>query len=120
MYLIPLSPIPNQNLMVSFEDQDISIHLYQRGKFLYMDIGYGDENLRNGAICLPGLEIGGEMYPFSGALIFVDEYSDPQKQCPPNYRELGTRFNLYYCSMEEMLETLHEYMDIINGNINGN
>lgn len=109
MILIPLSPEINQTLMVTIEEQDITLHVYQRGDRLYLDLSLADEPLRFGAICLPGLEIGGDMYPFTGTLFFVDENAEPNAQTPPQYTGLGTRFNLYYCTDTEILTALHEY-----------
>lgn len=105
---IPLLAIPNQQVLVTLDGQDCTIHVYQRGDRLYLDLALDGDDLRFGAVCLPGVNIGGEPYPFSGYLIFTDELSDPKKQQPPQYTELGTRYHLYYATNEEAEEIASE------------
>ena len=108
MLQIPLLAVPNQQLLVTLGGQDCTIHIYQRGDNLYLDLALDGDPLRYGAACLPGVQIGGDMLPFSGYLIFTDELSKPEKQLPPHYSQLGTRYFLYWFSDEEGEELLAE------------
>jgi len=108
MVEIPLLAVPNQQLLVTLDGQDCTLHVYQRGARLYLDIALDGDLLRQGAVCLPGVNIGGEPYPFSGYLIFTDDLTLPDKQQPPQYQELGARYYLYYATDEEAQELAAE------------
>lgn len=101
MIEIPLRQVPSQTFLISLDEQDCTISLYQRGDRLYLDLAVNGEIVRQGAICLPAINIGGEPYPFSGFLFFADGLSEPDKQWPPQYTDLGTRYKLYYATAEE-------------------
>lgn len=108
MVEIPLLPLPNQEVLVTIGDQDCTLHVYQRGERLYMDLALDGETLRQGAVCLPGVNVCGAPYPFTGVLFFADILSLPDKQQPPHYSLLGERFFLYYATDEEAAEMLAE------------
>ena len=101
MLEIPLNNVPNQQFNVVLNEQDCTIHLYQRNTRLYMDLFLDGEALRYGAVCLPHIDIVAQPYPFNGMLMFVDALSEPAKQMPPQYAELGTRYQLFYLTDEE-------------------
>lgn len=91
---IPLKAIPNQRFNVVLNDQNCTIHLFQRGDYLYMDFAVDDKMIRTGAICLSATSI--LVYPtpyFNGYLFFTDV---KRKNKEPNYAELGSRFILCY------------------------
>lgn len=111
MYKIPLLPVPDQQLMVVLEDQSCTIRVYQRGDRLYLDAALDNTPICYGAVCMPGWDIGGHKYPFSGMLFFADEQAEGEAQTPPNYVGLGSRYNLYYCTDEEAEEMMAEYFD---------
>ena len=104
MLEIPLNQVPNQQFNVVLEEQDCTIHLYQRNARLYMDLFLDGVALRYGAVCLPHLDIVAHPYPFAGRLVFADTLSKPAQQQPPQYAELGTRYKLYYLTDEEAAE----------------
>ena len=108
MIKIPLIAVPNQQLLITLDNQDCTLHVYQRGDKLYLDLALDGEILRYGAVCLPGVQIGGDMLPFTGYIIVTDELSSPDKQLPPSYEGLGTRYFMYYCSEEEADEIVEE------------
>ena len=101
MLEIPLNNVPNQQFNVVLNDQDCTIHLYQRNTRLYMDLFLDGIALRYGAVCLPHVDIVEQPYPFKGVLMFVDSLSKPAQQIPPQYTELGTRYQLFYLTEEE-------------------
>ena len=93
---IPLLNVPNQQLQVVLGGQDCTIHVYQRGPRVYLDLDLDGEMLCEGAICMPGVAIGGELHPFVGTLIFADELASPDAQEPPQYEGFRTRWKFYY------------------------
>lgn len=104
MLEIPLLAVPNQELLVTLNEQDCTLHVYQRNERLYLDLALDGVALRQGAVCLPCVDITAQPYPFSGHLFFTDERSAPDKQQPPQYAGLGTRWFLYYLTPEELAE----------------
>lgn len=91
---IPLKAIPNQRFNVVLNDQNCTIHLFQRGDYLYMDFAVDDKMIRTGAICLSATSIFAYPTPyFNGYLFFTDV---KRKNKEPNYAELGSRFILCY------------------------
>lgn len=95
---IPLSNIPNQEFSIILGNQNCQIHIYQRGDYLYMDLVANDEQVFAGRICLSQKDM--ILYPtnkFVGDLFFDDE---KKLEGIPNYKELGTRYKLYYVQQE--------------------
>ena len=91
---IPVKAIPNQTLSIVLNNQSCSIHLYQRGEYLYLDLTVEGTPVRQGAICLPHLNIPLYDHPdFTGIIYFVDLKG---QQAVPSYDQLGTRFILVY------------------------
>ena len=94
MVKIPLQQIPNQSFDVVLGEYDCTIHLYQRGDYMYIDLTADGEEVRTGAICLPDVSLMNYPSPnFSGTLFFVDMKG---KGAAPSYEELGERFILVY------------------------
>lgn len=91
---IPVQAIPNQQLKIVLGSQNCTVHLYQRGEYLYLDLTADGEEVRAGAICLPNIDLLNYPTPlFSGMLFFVDTKG---KNAAPSYEELGARFILCY------------------------
>lgn len=91
---IPLKAIPNQRFNVVLNDQNCTIHLFQRGDYLYMDFAVDDKMIRTGSICLSATSILAYPTPyFNGYLFFTDV---KRKNKEPNYAELGSRYILCY------------------------
>lgn len=100
MLKIPVEAIPNQTFNISLNDQNCTIHLYQRGDFLYMDLSVNATPIRQGMICLVDVSL--LNYPtigFSGYLFFSDLSG---KGGTPVYSDLGSRYVLFYATEEEM------------------
>lgn len=99
MVKIPLQAIPNQQFQVVLDDQNCTIHLYQRGDYMYMDLSVDGEEIRRGCICLPKINIPAYENPnFSGLLFFVDMDG---KDGAPYYEELNDRYVLFYDEGDE-------------------
>ena len=103
MLEIPLEAYQNQSFMVTLNEQDCSIPLYQRNSRLYLDLSMDGSVVRQGAVCLPQVGIVGDVPGFAGELFMIDLRTQPEKQQPPQWEGLGTRWKLFYFSPEEVL-----------------
>ena len=101
MLEIPLEATPNQELLVTLDNQDCTIAVYQRGDNVYLDLSAGNTLVRQGAACLPRVSILGDAAGFSGRLYITDERSQPAEQQPPQWEGLGARWRLYWLTPDE-------------------
>lgn len=104
MLQIPISAIANQEFQIVLDDQNCTIHLYQLGDYFYLDLYVGDNTIIEGAIVQPKCGIVPSPTDFKGQLYIVDEQNTPAQPDLPNLEELGTRFNLYYLTADEVTE----------------
>lgn len=98
MQVIPIQAIPNQSFNVVLDDQNCTLHLYQKGAFLYMDLAVEGVDVRTGYICLCNADL--LEYPtplFNGVLFFADMQGRGE---PPSYEGLGSRFVLFFEAAE--------------------
>lgn len=103
MLELPLEATPNQELLITLDDQDCVVAVYQRGTRLYLDVAVSGATVRQGAICQAGERIlQGATDAFAGQLYFIDERSQPNRQAAPQWEGLGTRWRLYWLSPEEV------------------
>lgn len=99
---IPLSALPNQELMSVLGEQRCTLHVFDRDGRLYLDLFCDYEPVQMGAICLPFAPIITAVgRPFKGQLRIVDLLAKPKAQTIPNYAGLGTRYFMYYLTPEE-------------------
>ena len=100
MQKIPVEAIPNQTFNITLNEQNCTIHLYQRGEYLYMDLSVDGEVIRQGMICLVDISLlQYTVQGFSGYLFFTDMRGAGGT---PTYTELGSRYILFYATEEEM------------------
>ena len=102
MQKIPVDAIPNQTFNVTLNEQNCTIHLYQRGDYLYMDLSVNGEAIRQGMICLVDISL--VNYPsngFGGYLFFSDLLG---RGGTPVYNELNSRYVLFYETEEGMAD----------------
>lgn len=104
MVQVPLLAIANQEFQIVLEEQNCTIHFYQLGDYFYIDLYVDDATIIEGAIVQPKCGIVPSPSTFRGQLYIVDEQNTPAQSDPPNLEELGTRFNLYYLSADEVAE----------------
>lgn len=103
MYELPIDATPSQQFLVTLEEQNCIINLYQRRDRLYMDLFANDVEVARGVVCLPRVPLLQlATANFDGNFYFTDERSAPAMQQPPHWRELGSRFHLYYLAEDEM------------------
>lgn len=99
MQVIPLQTIPNQRFNIALGDQNCTLHLYQRGDYMYLDLSVDNVVIRQGMICLVNVSL--LNYPvngFSGVLFFADNNGAGGT---PVYDQLGGRYTLFYMTEEE-------------------
>ena len=92
MQTIPLEPIPNQQLNIILSGRNVTLAVYSRAGFCYLDLGM----LRDGA-------------DFPGHLVLVDVRSRLDAQFDPSmdlnadpiWTQLNDRFMLYYMTDDE-------------------
>lgn len=102
-----LLQVPNQRFMATLNEQDCTIQLYQRGHRMFLDLALDGEMLRQGALCLPCLNVVGNCKPFVGAIYCIDDNTDDDsRQEPPEYHGLGDRFRFFYLAPGEYAEVL--------------
>ena len=102
MQKIPVEAIPNQTFNITLNDQNCTIHLYQRGDYLYMDLTVNGEAIRQGMICLVDISLlQYTVQGFSGYLFFSDMRGAGGV---PVYTELGSRYILFYATEEDMAD----------------
>lgn len=100
MQKIPIEAIPNQTFNITLNKQNCTIHLYQRGDYLYMDLAVNGIAVRQGMICLVDISLlQYTVQIFSGYLFFSDMRGAGGT---PVYTELGSRYILFYATEEEM------------------
>lgn len=94
MLRIPLQPSANQTLAVTLARQAAQITLRQMGGVLYFSLTAGGVSIVRTRICRDRqrLLLDARYQPFVGDFAFVDM----QGRDDPTYRELGTRFLLFY------------------------
>lgn len=121
MIEIPLQRLPNQELNMRLDGQNVTIHIYARGHDengrMYIDVRVGSTYVQQGAPLLP--RVGLLSTPigagFKGQFRLIDHAAKPEWQSPPRYTELGTatekaRFRLYYLTTDENAEVEAEHV----------
>lgn len=107
MQEISLLQVNNQKIMVTLNGQDCTIQLYQRGHRMFLDFAIDGEIVRQGALCIPCVNIVGNCKPFDGAIYCIDDNTkNDSRQEPPEYHGLGDRWRFFYLTPEEYAEVL--------------
>lgn len=91
--IVPLRPLPRQNLQCQLGTQNVVLNIYQFQVGLFIDVYVGSELIVGGVIALNQNRIVRETYlGFVGDLAFVDTQGDQD----PVYTGLGSRYVLTY------------------------
>lgn len=110
MIEIPLQHLPNQELIMILDGQNVTLHVYQRGladvTHMYLDVSVGSTIVQQAAPLIPRVGILSTPKDFAGQFRLVDTAAKPDWQTNPTYDELGTaanqsRYRLYYLTAEE-------------------
>ena len=104
--MIELSLIntPNQEFNAVLEDQNCTIQVRFLGDNAYFSLWVDDTAIVQNVIMLPREKILLYHSIFKGNFFIVDSTSPADNQSKPNYKELETRFKLYYLTEAEMAE----------------
>lgn len=101
MLLLPIKPEPNQRFSVVLDNQNCTFELYQRYDRIYASVYIDETPLITGVICLDCTSLmQTSTTAFSGFLCFVDTLGNE----PPQWEELGTRWQLVFFSAREVAE----------------
>lgn len=92
--IVPTQAIPNQRFQVVLDGQNCIIHLFQKGEYMYLDLTCNGIVIRQGAICLPNINLVNYPTPYFSGLLFFTDNTDHDHA--PYYKELGTRYFLCY------------------------
>ena len=57
MQVIPLQAIPNQRFNIVLNDQNCTLHLYQRRDYMFLDLSVDNVVIRQGMICLVNINL---------------------------------------------------------------
>lgn len=99
MQTITLQPIKAQRVSASLGGQDCQIRLVQRTSGLFIDVALNGIWIVQGVMCLNCNKlVRYEHLGLQGELFFADTVGDSD----PVYDELGSRFQLFYATKEEM------------------
>ena len=101
MQIIPLEAIPNQQLNILLDGSPITLAVYSRAGFLYLDIGPGTEWTARGMLIVPGESILRTSVNFTGHLVMIDTRSQLAAPSEPAWDGLGTRYVLYHMTSAE-------------------
>ena len=99
MQNVTLQPVKSQELSISLAGQSVTLRIVQRSTGLFVDIGLSGLWIAQGVACLNCNKI--VRYPylgFQGELFFADTKGSED----PIYDQLGSRFQLFYATAEEM------------------
>ena len=99
MQTITLQPIKAQQVGITLGGQDCQIRLVQRTTGMFIDVALNGLWIIQSVACLNCNKlVRYEHLGFKGELFFADTVGDAD----PIYDELGSRFQLFYATKEEM------------------
>jgi len=99
MLLVPLRPLPAQQIATLLELQPVTIQVAQKSTGLFLTLKNNAVPVVTGVLCLNLNRLVRARYlPFQGDLFFFDT----QGEADPSYDELGSRFLLYYLTAAEL------------------
>ena len=109
MQTIPLEPIPNQQLNIILSGRNVTLAVYSRAGFCYLDLGMGGDWTARGMLIVTGESILRDGADFPGRLVLVDVRSRLDAQFDPSmdmnadpiWTQLNDRFMLYYMTDNE-------------------
>lgn len=100
MIVIPLQPIPAQTFNITLNGQACTISLYQKGDFFFMDLSVNGAPVRQCQVMLNSVWFVRYVYlGFVGDLVMFDTQGT---SVSATYDGLGTRYQLYYVTPDEI------------------
>lgn len=100
MKMVPLNPVPSQNLQIVLANQACSIDVYTLSTGLYLDLTSDGKVITTTVSCEDGarLLLDRQYLGFAGDLMFIDTQGDDD----PVYTGLGSRFLLIYLEAADL------------------
>ena len=100
MQIVPIQPVPNQNVFVTLGGQPCKISLYQKRYGFYCDLYVNNVLIIAGVLCENLNRLVRDLYlGFIGDLCFIDNLDNSD----PVYTGLGTRYSLAYLETTDLL-----------------
>ncbi len=96
MLAIPLATVPNQAISFNADNVLWTLHIYQGGKFVVIDVMVNGVRLMDGFRCFGGIAVLQYDYmtvPDLGNFVFDED---------PDWTNFGGSCNLYYLTKDEM------------------
>lgn len=101
MQKIPLLALPNQQLNVVLGDQNVTLAIYDRADFCYIDLAAGQDYVVRGRLINPAENLIPAGRGFTGQIMVIDMERLPEEQDPPVYTGLGSRWEMFYMTDDE-------------------
>lgn len=101
MQKIPLLALPNQQLNAVLGDQNVTIAIYDRAGFCYIDLAVGQDHVVRGRLINPAENLIPAGRGFTGQIMVIDMERLPEEQEPPEYSELGSRWEAFFLTDDE-------------------
>ncbi len=100
MIVIPLQAIPAQTFNVTLNGQSCAISIYRKGDYFFMDLSVNGAPVRQCRMLLNSVWFVRYAYlGFVGDLVMFDTQGTNES---PTYDGLGTRYQLYYVTPDEI------------------
>lgn len=107
MQKIPLAAIPSQQLNLVLNGQNVTLAIYVRAGFMYLDLAVDTAWIQYGRLITPGvLILPGTVPGFSGNFLILDMYRDITEQRQIDYLRLNADFEMFYIPPAEIAEIL--------------
>ena len=99
MLIVPLQPVPSQQVQIQLGGQACTLNVRQLAYGLFMDVFVGNQQIIAGVICENLNRIVRSLYlGFVGDFVFVDT----QGSADPLYTGLGSRWQLTYLEVADL------------------
>ena len=98
MQLIPLQPVPSQQLQVVLGGQNCQISVYAKTTGVYVDLNVNGIDVSVGTIARDSVPLIPTYSTFTGSLMV----SDTQGNTDPTYDGLGGRYQLVYLTAADL------------------
>lgn len=99
MQIIPLQPLPSQDITVQLDDQTCQISVYQKSTGLYLNLSVNNALIIGGVLAENLNRMVRSAYlGFVGDLVFMDN----QGTSDPDYTDLGSRYSLAYLESADL------------------
>jgi restriction endonuclease S subunit len=98
MLIIPIQPIPNQNIRLTVNGQACEINLRQQNTGIYFSLVSDGTSICNSVLCQNAAPLNSQ-FSFNGVFVLFDVESNEK----PDYSRLGTKWVLYYLEAGEIV-----------------